>query len=122
MNIRFVDVDRVFDAHRFCEPGRNLNDQYYSEDTWIWNLSWFNHYADAEYDVLTFDNGGQYLEERGVGRHQPPNPAVLYQTLSGRSRQAGWLFRTFHPKGAGHNAIKDAVIAAMRADGVPGVV
>ena len=33
----------------------------------------------------------------------------------------GWRLRPFHPKSGGHAKIKEQVIAALRADGVPGV-
>lgn len=37
--VGFISVDDGFENHRFCEPGASFQDQFYSAETYLWNLS-----------------------------------------------------------------------------------
>ncbi|KAM7197481.1 SGNH hydrolase-type esterase domain containing protein [Naviculisporaceae sp. PSN 640] len=38
----YVPISDKFEGHRFCEPNHSFEDQWYSSDVWLWNLSWKN--------------------------------------------------------------------------------
>lgn len=38
-HIQFLDPSPLYNGHRFCEPGHTLNNQYFLNDVWFWNLS-----------------------------------------------------------------------------------
>lgn len=38
-NAHYVPISDKFEGHRFCEPNHSFEDQWYSADMWLWNLS-----------------------------------------------------------------------------------
>lgn len=102
----FVDLDPYFNNHRFCEPGDGYNDQWYSDNVWIWNLQ----VGDYQGQDIT---GGSFV---------PADPEIQpFSGSLGEGPSGGWKVRPFHPKFQGHTAIKNAIIAKMRVSGMPGV-
>jgi hypothetical protein len=100
MNLDYVDISPGFDDHRFCE-GDKSSDQFGPNDdtVWFWNRP----------TILPTNNAdkGQILNiQSGGGGNDPKN---------------GNLMRPFHPKSAGHGAIKDQILKKLRANKVPGV-
>ncbi|KAL2060154.1 hypothetical protein VTL71DRAFT_9976 [Oculimacula yallundae] len=121
-HFRFYNPSSLFENHRFCEPGHNLNNQYFLNDVWFWNMS--PPEDDPQYAILqdtdlletawaqnyTFMNGTQATQGQLLNIISPTgNP---YDSWSGRS---------FHPKTLGHVAIKDGLIQYLRDSKVPGV-
>ncbi|KAL9615939.1 MAG: hypothetical protein Q9160_009125 [Pyrenula sp. 1 TL-2023] len=108
--VGFIDIDPRFEKHRFCEPGSGHREQYYSDDTWFWNLS---------FPVLT--------------ESEPPEDPILREIVGGNFDRdigpnsktgnigKGYQMRPFHPKDPGHTRIKEAVIQALKNDKVEGV-
>jgi hypothetical protein len=84
----YVDIDGVFEGHRFCEdgvqepaPGRR--------DTWFFSMT--------------------YGSDNGVGKGE--NPAdIVQQILPNPFKDFFDSVRTFHPTSLGHTAIKDKVL------------
>ena len=125
----YIDIDHVYDGKRFCERGRGYDDQFYGADTWFWNLQFYNTLADvaAAGRPQSMGNGANPTLQL------PANPGTLdvYPfELSASNPQIrtmvnpwtnGWKLRPFHPKKAGNEALKKAVIDAMVSGGVPGV-
>lgn len=121
MHLKFVDVSPGFNGHRLCEAGKTYNQQWYDDDLAIWNLSFFNGLAEElvlQLLTLDFDFNTRFstqqmrddMDATSSGSNCNNSPVTL-----------GWTCRPMHPKENGHGFIKDAVIAAMRADNVPGV-
>lgn len=104
-HIRFFNPSTLFENHRFCEPGHNLNNQYFLNDVWFWNMSPpeddpqyatlqdTDHLETAWAQNYTFINGTQATQDQLLNIISPTgNP---YDSWSGRS---------FHPKTLGHVA------------------
>lgn len=102
----YVDVDPFFNNHRFCEPGDTFQDQWTGSNVWIWNLQ-----IDNAQDQAAADSG----DTAGL------TELHVFESGDENGPRSGWQSRPFHPKYRGHTAIKDAIIAKMRASGMPGV-
>ncbi|KAL8731549.1 MAG: hypothetical protein Q9181_004270 [Wetmoreana brouardii] len=106
LGIRFVNITKGFDGHRFCEAKPAWrpdwwwhNHQYYSSDVWLWNLS--PPFTDV-YDESTNVSSEAHIQGDLFASDTP-----------------GWQQRPFHPKAPGYTSIKDAIIAQMKLDNVP---
>lgn len=99
--VRFIDISPGFNGHRFCEQGSSKFNPYYSGDAWFWNLS--PPIPDLANPFTT----------------TPPSSIWDWASSVLGTLISGWTLRPFHPKFAGHIAIKDAIIAQMKLDGVP---
>jgi hypothetical protein len=117
-HIKFLDPSPLFENHRFCEPGHTLSNQYYLNDVWLWNLS-----PPEDDPGYTNDLSSQAIwQEEWITNSTFPNGTHATQdqieAMLGSSSSSG---RTFHPKIGGHSAIKEAMIAMLRNNKVPGV-
>ncbi|KAH7383632.1 SGNH hydrolase-type esterase domain-containing protein [Cadophora sp. MPI-SDFR-AT-0126] len=104
-HIRFFNPSTLFENHRFCEPGHNLNNQYFLNDVWFWNMS--PPEDDLQYATLqdtdrletawaqnyTFINDTQATQDQLLNIISPTgNP------------DDSWSGRRFHLKTLGHVA------------------
>jgi hypothetical protein len=106
-HLGFIDLSPAWDHHRFCEPEHQAkNDQWYNPDVWLWNL---------QLGAYQNPDGGSPPDPTDI-----PTDGDFSITSGGNVLENGWRFRPFHPKTAGHKAIKDTVIARLRADKIPG--
>ncbi|KAF2666115.1 SGNH hydrolase [Microthyrium microscopicum] len=116
-NDHYVDVSPQFEGHRFCEPGKSKDDNYHSDDVWLWNLST---------DVPQDKNNQDW--PNGPGQETDKIQALIAQgglgtfDSSGSGGSGGIGTPMFHPKEAGHTAIKDQVLNAIRGAGIAGIV
>lgn len=78
-------------------------DQYFNNDVWLWNVS---------PPLLTSGDPDTFLQQ------YPIDPTIGPFSRTGKVKD-GWQQRPFHPKEVGHTAIKDAIIAQMKADNIP---
>ena len=136
-NVRYVSINEGFEGHRFCEKGSYHSNEYLSSNVWFWNLSPpFRSSANAN-TTTHFDDPAEFLAALTAnGTTTIPSSLDLNRALatpllvddgqiSATSNQggisSGWRMRPFHPKLAGHLAIREAIIAQLKADKVPGV-
>ncbi|KAH7063582.1 SGNH hydrolase-type esterase domain-containing protein [Macrophomina phaseolina] len=111
-SIRFFNPSSLFQSHRFCEKGRDLNGQYFSDDVWFWNLS------PPEIDL---SNGNKtQIQEMWLNNQTLPNGDQVTD-LDLDDMIAEDRGRTLRPKYDAHKAIKEAMVKQLRADKVPGV-
>jgi hypothetical protein len=136
-NVRYVSINEGFEGHRFCEKGSFHSNEYYSSGVWFWNLSPPPLFGGNANTTAKFDDQGQFLAALTAnGTATAPtsldlNAAMAAPLLeddddtSANSNTGtvsdGWKLRPFHPKVTGHGVIKDAIIAQLKADVVPGV-
>jgi hypothetical protein len=117
MFIKYVPITDGFQARRFCELGASFEDQYYSDNTYLWSLQFINKDGQAiAGQTVDMPNGLKYMSL--------PQEAADFLRNIGNIVDAilkGWTLLPFHPKFKGHTVIKDAVIAQAKADKVPGV-
>jgi hypothetical protein len=119
-HIVFIDPSPLFEGHRFCEPGHTLTNQYFLNDVWLWNLS--PPELDPDYGAPLLNGILSFFQERWVANHTFPNGTQATQDqIEAMLGSSGSTGRPFHPKVWGHSAIKDAVIAELRKNKVPGV-
>lgn len=127
--IKYVSIAEAFDHHRFCEPefndGVTPKPLYCADNLWFWNLNlpypaWDPcrdlHYSNGiagKNQMAITQAGGLFKNELGAAsgsiHGEPPTP------------DQGWMLRPFHPKAAGHLAIKDTFSRAIRAANIPGM-
>lgn len=121
--VKFIPIDHRFDGHRFCEPGMTKNDQYYNNNVWFWNVS--DPDQDPDYllslNPLTSAIEAIYRELWLNGKF--PNGTAIDDAAMETLLSPNWgsQARTFHPKLGGNQAMKDALIAQLRADNAPGI-
>jgi hypothetical protein len=90
----FIDVDKQFEGHRFCQPEHTLPEQYTRDKVYLWNM--------APTDIA---NKSGVLEDD--------------TTLSKRSfatamkSDSGMVLRPFHPKEIGYRAMTNAIFQAL---------
>ncbi|KAE9374831.1 SGNH hydrolase [Stipitochalara longipes BDJ] len=121
--VKFLDINPAFEGHRFCEPGHTIKQQWYHNDVWLWNLNQVYNDPDKNPTAQT-----QSLE-LDSGKDAQGNPIVINANITDLDSSdevharilETWQMRTFHPKSAGHQAVKRAIIAQMRADDIDGV-
>ena len=136
-NVRYLSINEGFEGHRFCEKGSNLVNEYLGSNVWFWNLT-PAFLSSANVNTIThFDDPAEFLAALTAnGTTTIPSSLDLNKALatplfvddgklSASSSQGGiadgWKMRPFHPKLAGHLAIREAIIAQLKADKVPGV-
>lgn len=109
-NTRFLDIDPKFDGKRFCEANSSIYAQYFSADVWFWNLSppWFTISQDADETEIHTEI------QKAVGESEVSISGFGLGNVS-----EGWMKRPFHPKLAGHVAIKDVILDQMKEDKIP---
>ena len=106
-NVRFIDLDSLFDDHRFCEAGSTLLYEYCNSNIWFWDALWPWGCPFTSTNVTEFETELQAFSAN--------------MTITSRTGAVseGYLLRHFHPKIDGHTAIKDAITAQMRIDNIP---
>lgn len=121
--VRYIDVDSGFSGHRFCEPGSNYNEQIntdtHFDKVYLWNLNYpwqitgqgapsaaaASGNVTAQEAQAAFNGGGVTAwSSGGGGGNEPGN---------------GWRLRPFHPRYTGYTAIKEAIFAQLKVDGLP---
>lgn len=109
--IRFVNPDPLFDGHRFCEKGHDLDAQFFLKDVWFW--LWNPPSEDPDYEH----------QRAWIQDAKFPNGTVAgrdyLESVVGISSASA--LRIFHPKGFGNFAIKNLLIQRFWDDKVPGV-
>lgn len=124
---RFVDINPVFAKHRFCELGSNIKAQYFDSNIWLWNVVAPGLGA-ANLDVgpvpKDVQNPGDFQFDQSDVNAQVFNnqtPGIASGGSDGNNIINGWRLRPFHPKSPAYTGIKNAVVAQMKADKIPGV-
>lgn len=115
--VKYIDISPAFNTHRFCEDHHNLDDQWYSTDVWLWNLNFASQDPPADPSLMTAWITKGTLPD-GVSLNSLNGTVGIEGSAGGQP----WIQRPFHPKIGGTGAIKDYVIAAAKADKIPGVV
>lgn len=101
--VQYVDINHLFDGHRFCEPTLNGTLEQQNEKSWLYNLNWPGCIPVMEEDEL---------------RELELDASMLPYFC----RKCGGLFgygefvRPFHPKAVAHVAIKDHVLQKLAED------
>jgi hypothetical protein len=122
--IKFLNPSALYEGHRFCQPGHNIDNQYFLNDVWFWNLS--PPSLDPDYT----NAGAQYTNADAEWQHKWVSDYVYPNGTQATTDELKALIsdsnpfstgRTFHPKAVGHTAMKDAMIAFLQANNVPGV-
>ncbi|KIW66135.1 hypothetical protein PV04_08337 [Phialophora macrospora] len=90
----YVDIDRAFEGHRFCEPGVKEPDLDRA-DTWFFNIP-------PPEVALSGSQGGP--QQRLVGETEMHDP----ETVPEWPEMRRW--RVFHPTGLGHHGISQVVV------------
>lgn len=128
--VKFIDINPFFEGHRFCEDGHTFLQQWYHNDIWLWNLNIVPDDPDNNPTVEMINNE-QNLGEDAQGNAIVIPPGDDFEGANPDDEMGPfqedlvfdihWTYRTFHPKSGGHEAIKKAIIAQLRADNIPGV-
>jgi hypothetical protein len=137
-HIRHETSNKLYENHRFCEPAHTkIEDQYYHDDVWIWNLQYKDTQADAGgKEVPVLESGVWHMSAEPGFVELPANGTQLNGTtpvtvlpsqdelaaLGSSGAGAGWMSRPVHPKFRGHEAMKGHFIERMRNDKIPGVL
>ena len=102
-HVKFWDPSPSFETHRFCEPGQNLNNQYFLHDVYFWNLT--PPEDDDDYAALSDTDAREtaWAENHIFFNGTKATPAQLETLLDSGGSSSG---RTFHPKLGGHYASK----------------
>lgn len=82
----YIDIDKVFEGHRFCEPGVS-EPAPYRRETWFFN-DWFDGYID---DIASLIKQYEELDHKGDVEEQY------------------FKFQSFHPTDRGLEAIANAI-------------
>jgi hypothetical protein len=109
--IKFINPDSVFEGHRFCEMGHNLDAEFFLNDVWFWLWNPPDDDPDYERQMAWIQNG---TFANGTQASEDYLDAVV-------GINSGSAFRMFHPKSFGNSAIKDLLIQTFRNDNIPGV-
>lgn len=91
----YVDIDQVFDGHRFCEDGVSEPNAG-REDTWFFNLQYHDTGTDVAVEELLYHDFPQNV------------PSDVWPV--------GFVgfTRVFHPTEHGHGGIRDAIVKHLR--------
>jgi hypothetical protein len=128
--VRFILISPGFNKQRFCEDDATFEDQWYSNDVWIWNLNKVKDGEELHMKPTTDKNGIKFMQvsdqdslETWKTLHWPNVKPTDYNTVHWPdiNLDTAWIWRVFHPKIGGHRYIQDAVITALRADKISGV-
>ena len=125
---RYIDLDPGFQGHRFCEPGASHNDQLntdtHFEGVYLWNLNWFWRVAndpapnpDEQNGTVSSEEAQQLLGGNGVTAWTGGSGSG--SGGAGNTPGNGWRLRPFHPRYSGYTSIKNAILAQLKADGLP---
>ena len=122
---RFVDLDTGFSGHRFCEPGASHSDKLNTdtnfENVYLWNLNWQWQVAnqaapnsDEQNGTVSAEEAQQLFGDNGVTAWSGSGGGG-----GGNLPDNGWRLRPFHPRYSGYTSIKNAILAQLKADGLP---
>lgn len=113
-----LDPSASFENHRFCEPGHSINNQYYLNDVWFWNLSAREDDPPKLSEEAQSAWVNKHIFSNGTTATEAQLLAMLPSPQGSDSSSGG---RAFHPKDRGHMAIKDAMLSLLRKNKVPGI-
>jgi hypothetical protein len=121
---RFVDVDKGFAGHRFCEPGATYQDQIdtdtHSKKVYLWNLNYpWKITGQGAPSAEAAEGQISAAEAKDLFKGQGVTAWVGSRGDEGNKPENGWRQRPFHPRYSGYTTIKDAIVAQMKADNVP---
>lgn len=114
---KYIDISPAFNTHRFCEDHHKFDDQWYSTDVWLWNLNLVASDPPADPSLMNAWITKGTLPD-GVNINSLNGTVGIEGSAGGQP----WAQRPFHPKIGGTGTIRDYVIAAAKADKIPGVV
>lgn len=132
-NVRNFQPDNLFAGHRFCEPNRTLEDQFYHKNLWLWNLQYNDEQKGEQAGVVMTDNGVSFMgSPAGVDvtkgfttvlgiDNNPRSPIPDGSDPNTQQYGFGWTARPFHPKFDGNTALANSFIQKMRDDKIDGV-
>ena len=112
-HVGYISITEKFSGHRFCEAGQHWWDLFFSGDVWYWNIT-----PQIFQNPQLLDGTPGALVAATQKSVPWPGPLFQFNTSPGDSGN-GIAQRSFHPKKAGYTAIKDAILAQLKADGVP---
>lgn len=123
---RYVDLDKRFAGHRFCEPGATYQDQIntdtHFDKVWLWNLNWpWQVNGQGAPSAQAAEGKVSAQEAQNVFQGQGVTAWTGTGSQGGNDPSNGWRLRPFHPRFTGYTSIKDAIIEQMKADGLPKV-
>jgi hypothetical protein len=97
--VLYIDVNDAFGGHRFCEPTTEGTIQAQNANSWLWDLELPGCLP------LSSEEGGKY-----------ENSTTLWPFCRkcGDIGSTGEFQRPFHPKRAGHEAIKNYLKSALK--------
>ena len=122
--VRYIDIDSYFTGHRFCEPAANYNDQINTDTNfdgvYLWNLNWsFQVTGQGAPSAAAAQGKLTAQEAQDAFNGQPVTAWSSPSGPGGNVPGNGWRLRPFHPRFTGYTAIKDAIFAQLKIDGLP---
>jgi hypothetical protein len=102
--VRYLDVNSLFDGHRFCEPTEERTIEAMRLKSWLYSLEWPG--------CIPLAGDSDDVDE--LQRNWPE-----WCRKCGGMGELGELQRPFHPKGEAHGAIKQFLISALNTNFVP---
>jgi lysophospholipase L1-like esterase len=88
----YVDIDTLFEGHRFCEEG--VVEPSQRDETWFFNID------------MTRDDASHLVETSDERQHTLPGPVKDFFDLT----------KTFHPTSRGHAAIAKEVVRLVQSE------
>ena len=122
---RYIDSDAAFSGHRFCEPGATHADQLNTDTSfdgvYLWNLNWPWQVANVDPPAGQDPNNvtAQEAEDLFAGQGVTAWTGGSGSGGGGNEPSNGWRLRPFHPRTSGYTAIKNAILAQLKTDGLP---
>lgn len=101
--VRYIDIDHVFNGRRFCEPTMNGTLEQQNENSWLYNFVWPSCIPLMAEDAMADLDPGHL--------HDTTWPTFCRKC--GGLLDYGEFQRPFHPKPVAHKAIKDYVLQEL---------
>ena len=121
--VRYIDVDSAFSGHRFCEPGATHKDQLNTDTNfagvYLWNLNWPWQVSGQGAPSPAAAQGNVTAQQAEDAFNGQPVTAWSASGGAGNEPGNGWRLRPFHPRYTGYTAIKNAIFAQLKIDGLP---
>lgn len=121
--VRFIDIDSHFANHRFCEPGSNYSEQINTDTNfdkvYLWNLNYPWQITGQGAPSAAAAAGNVSAQEAQAAFNGGRVTAWSGSGGGGNKPENGWRLRPFHPRYTGYTAIKDAIFAQLKIDGLP---
>lgn len=108
-HFRFFDPSSLFENHRFCEPGHTLDNQYFLNDVWFWNMSPPEDdptYAEFQLQHISTHETAWAQNHTFINGTQATQTQLMDILNPAGNPYDSWSGRAFHPKDGGHLASK----------------